>query len=742
MKLNKKKDLFEQLIRNVPNTMDLYPILRLIFPESDPARGAYGLKEHALGRLFGDVLALPDRETKRLLGWKDPNLQARHNCSVGDFPSVLLSVIEPRMPTLPNNQLTISEVNTFLTKLYESTDPDTRKNLFRDLVYKASPVEVKWIIRMILKDMKIFIGVETILRHLHPEAVNLYHISNSLKNVLSAISHPSELEASLPKVTSIYFQPFRPMLSERVNPGDVEEKFSKIHGEIFLEPKIDGERMVVHVDKRNSRVAVISRNGVDFTSKYGDHQISPVVVENFKGQGAVFDGELVAWDSRRHKIYPFGSNRDVGKSALASVSGGDTQDADNEAVTLDGNLFYIVFDLVFYVDIEGKEHDLRAVPLTDRRDLLERILIPVPHRFELIKYQKSPCHIEEVKSFLKRALDEREEGIVMKRADSVYKLSTRGMGWFKIKADYDDTFTDTLDLVVLGGFFSDSTPVDDSSEPLNSITSFLVGTPERKDQDNDQVSFRTVSKVSSGLSQPQLAFIRNFLREAVIPYSAGGNLPEWFGNWRPRKDNRPDILLTPWQTSLVFEVRAGEITLSGDFSSGYTLRFPRVVKIRTDKDWRTATAFTELREMATRDPTTDRIFIQGVRNMEVGRRFGVPSSGGAPQASQRKRAKKELQVIEPHVIAMKSSQSVESGPLSKISVFIVNGPRASELAKSLGANAAELYQAPAVAVAEWNDSRVAEFAQETGVDVVGIEWLEECLATQSLVDEKRFILLQ
>ena len=720
-KLNKKKELFEQLIRQIPNTMDLYPILRLIFPDSDTARGAYGLKEHALGRLFADVMALPERETKRLLGWKDPNLQARHNCTVGDFPSVLLSVIEPRMPSIPQKQLTIKDVNTFLTSLYESTDPDTRKDLFRDLVYKASPVEIKWIIRMILKDMKIFIGVETILRHLHPQAVNIYHISNSLKQVLSAIAHPTELESNIPKVTSIYFQPFRPMLSEKVSPGDVEDVFSKIHGDIFLEPKIDGERMIVHVDKRLSKVSIVSRNGIDFTSKYGDHQLSPIVLENFKGLGAVFDGELVAWDSNRQKIFAFGSNRDIGKSALAAVERLDSQ-TDSVPTALDGNLFYIVFDLIYYVDIDGKEHDLRAVPIADRRELVERILVPVPHRFELVKYQKCPCEMDEVKRFLKEALDRGEEGIVVKKAKSEYKLSTRGMGWFKIKADYDETFTDTIDLVVLGGFFSDSTPVDDA-EPLNSITSFLMGAPEAAGDEKD-VIIRTVAKVSSGLSQSQLVFVRNFLRDSVIPYGAGGSLPNWFGGWKPRKDNRPDILVSPWQSSLVFEVRAGEVTLSGDFSSGYTLRFPRIVKIRTDKDWRSATSFAELREMASRDPTSDRIFIQSVQKMEVGRKFGVSSGpvSQSPKAS-RKRTKKEVQVIEPHVVHKRSDGLSRKGVLDSVSVFVVNGPRVSELASSLGAEFVEDYAAPSVPVAEWNDSRVAEFVEATGVPVIGIGWL-------------------
>jgi DNA ligase-4 len=341
-------------------------------------------------------------------------------------------------------KLTIGEVNSFLTDLYTSVDAEVRKWMFRDLIYRASPLEIKWIIKIILKDMKIGVGVESILRHLHPNAIQLYHISNSLQHVLNSISGGNGSSPGSPSgQTSIYFQPIKPMLSERVNPGDIPEKFSRMHGSMLLEPKIDGERMLVHVDKRKGSVVIYSRNGVNFTKKYGDNQLSPIIFESFKGLGAVFDGEMVAWDPHRGRIHAFGTNREIASGATDAAINAETQQNDDDGDIIgtngDGNLFYIIFDLIYYVDIDGELHDLRNTPLEDRRDLLDRVLLPVPHRVEVIKTQRCSGEslVDDIKEFLKKALEKREEGVVVKRANSEYKLNIRGMGWYKIKAEFD-----------------------------------------------------------------------------------------------------------------------------------------------------------------------------------------------------------------------------------------------------------------------------------------------------------------
>ena len=731
--MQKKKDLFEQFIRQIPITADLYPIIRLIFPESDSTRGAYGLKEHSIGRIFADLLILPPHEKERLMNWKDPNLQAKHNCTVGDFPSVLLSVIEPRMSTNPSVKLTIGDVNKWLTDLYTSVDTDVRKDLFRDLIYRAKPLEVKWIIKIILKDMKIGVGIESILRHLHPNAVQLYHISNSIQHVLSTISHSPTDAPSEPAPTTIYFQPIKPMLSERVNPGDIPERFSHVRGDVFLEPKIDGERMLVHVDKRRGAVCILSRNGVNFTKKYGDRQLSPLILVAFKGLGAVFDGEMVAWDAQRGRIHPFGSNRHVGEAAGAAADSQPPDNDDEVGVSADGNMFYIIFDLIFYVDIDGNEHDLRNTALEDRRELLERILLPMEHRIEIIKSKRVPAGVDAVKEFLRQALDRREEGIVVKRANSVYKLNIRGMGWYKVKADYDNTFSDTLDLVVLGGYYSESS-TGSEAHPLDAVTSFLVGVPKTTESPDGskKTEFKTVTKVGTGLTQTQFVYLRNQLKNAVIPISPTG-LPDWFGDWKPSKPNRPDVLFSPWlsASSVVLEVRAGEITSTNDFSSGYQLRFPRIVKPRTDKDWTDATTFDDLRQIATTDTDKDRVFIQDLSRFERGVGY-VPKSPKEP-----KRRKLETVILGADALNGAVDEGRRGGGiLEGVEVFVVNGSECAEIAKRLGATVAHMYRRDVTqyVIAERDDMKAKNIADFEHVPILNQTWLGDCETEGRLVE--------
>jgi DNA ligase-4 len=724
VKFTKKKELFEIFIRQIPTTSELFPVLRLIFPESDPSRGAYGLKEHSLGRMFSDLLILPNQEKERLLRWKDPNLQAKHNCTVGDFPSVLLSVIEPRISTPSFPRLTIGEVNKFLTDVYTSTDPEIRKDLFRDIIYRAKPLEIKWIIKILLRDMKLGIGVESILRHLHPNAIELYHISNSIQHVLTTISDKQSkpLEAAESSSTSIYFQPIKPMLSERVNPGDVPERFAHVKDEIFLEPKIDGERMLVHVNKQTNNVAIYSRNGVNFTKRYGDNQLSPILMIGFKGLGAVFDGEMVAWDSAKGRIHAFGSNRDVSSAAASDANEGDTQDIgdyDSLGITSLGNLFYIAFDLIYYVDIDGREHDLRNTSLADRRILLERIILPVPHRFEVIHSTRLMASIDGIKDYIKSALDRREEGVVIKRSNSVYKLGVRGAGWYKVKADYDYLYSDTLDLVVLGGYFSESVTGAETN-PLDAVTSFLVGVPFSCD---NRTVFKTVTKVGAGLTRVQLVYIRNQLKDALLAFNSSTPLPEWFGDWKPSKPNRPDVVFSPWlqESSVVLEVRAGEINMTSDFSSGFQLRFPRVVKPRTDKDWTCATSFDELRQIATTDTDKNRTFIQDLSRFERG-----GSVATTPRKEPRKR-KAGTVIVGAESIATQNTQP-SSCIFAGVEIYVVNGCGIAETVLRLGGSLNPVFRKGVTqyCIAERDDLRVKNIVDFEACDVVNSLWIHDC----------------
>lgn len=61
--------------------------------------------------------------------------------------------------------------------------------------------------------------------------------------------------------------------------------------------------------------------------------------------------------------------------------------------------------------------------------------------------------------------------------------------------------------------------------------------------------------------------------------------------------DRPDVFITDISKSVVLEIRAGELVVSDQFPTLYTLRFPRVLKIRYDKNWDEAFTNTDLQEM-------------------------------------------------------------------------------------------------------------------------------------------------
>jgi len=62
--------------------------------------------------------------------------------------------------------------------------------------------------------------------------------------------------------------------------------------------------------------------------------------------------------------------------------------------------------------------------------------------------------------------------------------------------------------------------------------------------------------------------------------------------------DRPDCWISNLTKSIILEVKAAEMTVSESYPTGYTLRFPRVVKIRYDKDWNEAQTMNDIKEMS------------------------------------------------------------------------------------------------------------------------------------------------
>jgi len=152
-----------------------------------------------------------------------------------------------------SSDITIRSINSVLDQLSalysQKNTIDQSVLLLQPLVIKMSAIEQKWLIRIILKELKLGIGQNSILEIYHPDAQQLYDVSNDLEKVCSSLTDPNDrslgIEISL-------FKPFRPMLADRVPMNKILFKMG--HKPFYVETKLDGERTQIH--KEDERLAI------------------------------------------------------------------------------------------------------------------------------------------------------------------------------------------------------------------------------------------------------------------------------------------------------------------------------------------------------------------------------------------------------------------------------------------------------------------------------------------------------
>eukprot|EP01053_Blabericola_migrator_P001972 Blabericola_migrator_1__1971@NODE_1538_length_4323_cov_95_575893_g1011_i0_p1_GENE_NODE_1538_length_4323_cov_95_575893_g1011_i0NODE_1538_length_4323_cov_95_575893_g1011_i0_p1_ORF_typecomplete_len446_score64_61DNA_ligase_A_M/PF01068_21/2_4e38DNA_ligase_A_C/PF04679_15/2_8e14mRNA_cap_enzyme/PF01331_19/0_00019_NODE_1538_length_4323_cov_95_575893_g1011_i09702307 len=348
-----------------------------------------------------------------------------------------------------------------------------------------------------------------------------------------------------------------------------------------MEPKLDGERLLCHLvrictdDITETKVVFFSRRGdSEYPSAYIPH-FTDVLEKSIQVDEVILDGELLVWNRLTEALLPFGSARSAGAGKIDNA-----------------DLFYVVFD-VLHVKSHGQSHDVLALPLLKRRELLKRVITyEEPHHLEIVKSTEI-TKPEEIHEALEKVVIERGEGIMLKREDSQYMLGSRDAGWYKMKPEFG-WLDDSLDLVVVGCFLSDGVRrrAHHSADPIDHISTFLLGILS-----DDKESILTFTKVGTGYTFEELREMVDMLRPYLMPLEAKDPLPEWTPNWTPNVSTRPDFILDHFSHGFVMEVIGAEIVESDVFGYGKTLRFPRAARggaIRRDKDWADAETLTTI----------------------------------------------------------------------------------------------------------------------------------------------------
>lgn len=227
--------------------------------------------------------------------------------------------------------------------------------------------------------------------------------------------------------------------------------------------------------------------------------------------------------------------------------------------------------------------------------MLKELLEPWSNHIEIVKeeeVQSTVLKIEVIEKKLIRrlgiAIERGDEGIMVKKLSSPYIFNGRMEGhWIKIKPDYCDSLSDSLDVIILGGYYG---------RRCEYVSSFLLGVQKDSTTLGCPSQFYTIGKVSNGFSDEDIDTLRSKLEPYAQPWpSKKQRSPDHFANkwWPSKKSDVPDFWFYP-QNSMIVSIQCMELIKSDNWSSGFCTRFPRSKGLREDKHWDDCMKYSEL----------------------------------------------------------------------------------------------------------------------------------------------------
>ncbi|TEA21530.1 DNA ligase 4 [Colletotrichum sidae] len=561
---------------------DIYPAFRLIMPDKDRDRGVFGLKENTIAKLLVKLMRIDKNSDDgyNLLHWKLPGRTIASRLA-GDFPGRCYEVLAKRPKRREPGTMTIAEVNELLDILAGSSGELENLEVFEAFYSRMNAEELTWVIRIVLKQMKVGATERTFLDLWHPDGEALFGVSSSLKRVCWELYDPSfRLEQGETGVTLM--QCFQPQLAQFQMPASFQ-KMVDILGtteedpEFWIEEKLDGERMQMHMMEDPEtpggyQFAWWSRKAKEYTHLYGNGlrddkgTLTRHLADAFDPgvRNLILDGEMITWDPEIDKIMPFGTLK---TAALSEQK--------NPYNHTGPRPLFRVFDLLLLNDKCLMQYTLR-----DRHKALEKVVKNVHRRLEIHEYEAatSPDAIEPL---LRKVVAEASEGLVLKNPRSSYRLNSRNDDWLKVKPEYMSEFGESLDCVVIGGYYG-------SGRRGGALSTFLCGLRVSENHiaagANPEKCFSFL-KCGGGFTAEDYAQIRHLTDgkwHTWNPKKPPTEFIELAGG--DRQYEKPDVWIRP-KDSIVIEAKAASIGTSDQFALGVTVRFPRFRRLRTDKRW-------------------------------------------------------------------------------------------------------------------------------------------------------------
>ncbi|WP_407462188.1 ATP-dependent DNA ligase [Methanobrevibacter sp.] len=429
--------------------------------------------------------------------------------------------------TFFSQPLTVSFVYSQLRKLSTITGSrSTARKISNilELLSSASGKEAKYICRTILEELRIGVG-EGILRDAISQAFDVDKAvaerAHMLTNDLGLVAKVAmeEGEAGLKNLNLVPGRPVKPMLAQ-LSEG-ISISIEEM-GCALCETKYDGFRTQFH--KKGDEITLFTRQLENVTHAFPD--AVDFIRRGFPDEDFIAEGEIVGF--KDNKPLPF-------QTVLQRVR----RKYDIQATMKNVPIKIFLYDLIYFKEPVVDE------PIIKRREILESAVDDSIDELNLSDSVKvGPENIDDAVELFNKSIAGGHEGIMIKNCSEPYIPGIRGKKMLKFKAE-----PETLDVVIVGG-----------TKGMGKRGEF-IGSYEIALRD-EYGELKTISKIGSGLSDDDLANVTKQMKELTI------------------SEKGTHITVRP---KIVLEIKYSEIVKSPEYPAGYSLRFPIVKSIRTDK---------------------------------------------------------------------------------------------------------------------------------------------------------------
>jgi len=594
-----KTYIVSELLKKSPKNIIkeiIYLLQGKVFPPWDERK--IGMSSMLVIKVIRSVTGTSETEIKKL--WR----------KTGDLGEVAGELVKTNKQTrLSSQKLTVQKVVKNIRKLPELTGAGTvnrKVSLVSELLSNSSPLEAKYVVKTILEELRIGIAEGTmrdaVVLAFYPAVVGIFFKCENCKKIMPAIKKclncekeidakfKSEIKKHFTKclevksldelkhldnyefikakddrlareiynkflgevqhaydlsndlgvvaenlkmqgissVTDVSIEvgtPINSMLAIKLE--TIEGALKALGKPVLAEYKLDGFRCAIH--KKGDKILLFTRRLENVTKQFPE--LVHLIKKHVKGDSFILDSELVGYSPKTGKYKPFQevSQRIKRKYGIEKM-------AKNLPVEIN------IFDIIYY---EGK--NMMVEYQSERRKLLEKIVKPLKKKIILTKRIISG-DVKELTKFYKQALKAGVEGLILKNMKKEYTPGRKVGGWVKIKPTLEP-----LDLVILGATYGEG-------KRAHVLSSFILACKK-----GDR--FLRCGMVGTGIKEKETEGGVTFaqLTKLLKPYIT--------------KEKGRHVDTKP---AIVVEVGYEEIQKSPTYESGYALRFPRVLRLRTE----------------------------------------------------------------------------------------------------------------------------------------------------------------